>query len=78
MAKKIIENVLVLSQSCLIAEHQLYLLRSKPNMDKLFCFPMTLQNLGAGKFQELSREMDRAGLEEKAAGSLPQSTFPPR
>lgn len=38
---------------------------------------MTLQNLGAGKFQELSREMDRAGLEEKTAESLPQSPFCP-
>lgn len=38
---------------------------------------MTLWDLGVGKFQELSREMGRAGLEDKAAGTLPQSLFLP-
>lgn len=77
MAKKITEDVLFLSQLCVTVEHQLYLLRSKPKTDKLFCLPTAFQNLGAGKFQGLSREMDRAELEEKAAGYLPQSLFLP-
>lgn len=38
---------------------------------------MTLWDLGVGKFQEFSREMGRAGLEDKAAGTLPQSLFLP-
>lgn len=75
MAKKFIGIVLFLVRSCLIVEHHLYLLRFKPNVGKLFFFPFNLQNLGAGKFQKLSGEMDRAGLEEKVAGSLSQSPF---
>lgn len=38
---------------------------------------MTLQNLEDGKFQELSREMDREGLKEKAPSSLFQPPFMP-
>lgn len=38
---------------------------------------MILQNFGDGKFQELSREMDREGLKEKAPSYLSQSAFIP-
>lgn len=53
----------------------LCLLLFKPNGDVLFWFPCNLQNFGAGKFQKLSVEIERAGLKEKATGSLPQSPF---
>lgn len=77
MAKKFTGIVLFFVWSYLIVEHHLCLLRSKPNVGKLFFFPFNLQNLGAGKFQKLSGEMDRVGLKEKVAGSLSQSPFFP-
>lgn len=77
MAKKFTGIVLFLVWSYLIVEHHLCLLRSKPNVGKLFFFPFNLQNVGAGKFQKLSGEMDRVELKEKVAGSLSQSPFFP-